>query len=74
MRSADRLCQVLRSLNREWFGYGLVEFMNEAANNIEGGYPFPRGMRLEMQHISTTAASPHLKELANEALALEPRP
>lgn len=70
MRSRERLADVLRSVNGQAPGIWQfqVEFLREAAGALESCLPLTSVQAQELRIMSQTHSSPHIRELAGEAL------
>lgn len=70
MRSRERLISVLRTVNGEAPGilHWQANYLHSAALMIEAGASLLTTTRQELAIMSSTHSSPHIRELAKEAL------
>ena len=73
MRSRDRLIDVLLTVNASAIGMSATAFLMAAADHLRDREPFPLRTERALTRISAYHSSPHIRELAHEALILQPQ-
>jgi len=69
MRRLDRLIEVMRSLNPEVIGDTVSDIFEATANHLECDLVLCYACEFNMNMIAMHDPSPHLRELAEQALA-----